>query len=214
MDDVDIDYIFKRYYPNVLKYTFMKMNNGRIKFLDILIIKINNIFQYIMQIKPMKLEFFVPYSSNHPKHMKINIVKNMTYRAIILCSNKILYGHTILALKMRFRKSGYPESFLNEHMNKISYEERDVIINKLNINREDKNKEWCNNTKLYHKSLWIPQDEKKIISIPYDESLKHNDVDKQMINTLKYNYPHKRIIYKLNNSIQKVIRCKDANYDL
>ena len=35
-----------------------------------------------MQIKPSKLEFFVAYHSGHPKHYKINVIKNMIQNAM------------------------------------------------------------------------------------------------------------------------------------
>ena len=40
--------------------------------------------------------------------MKTNVVNNMIKRAIILCSNKILFKHTLLALKIRSIKSDIP----------------------------------------------------------------------------------------------------------
>ena len=55
--NVNIANIFNQFYPKELEYTYEIMNNNCIKFLDILIIKINNTIQYIMQIKPLKIEF-------------------------------------------------------------------------------------------------------------------------------------------------------------
>ena len=80
----DIKFIFSKYYPSILDYTVEHMQNNSIKFLDILIMKINNSLHYIMQIKSLKREFFTHFSSNHAKHVKINIIKNMTKRAMIL----------------------------------------------------------------------------------------------------------------------------------
>ena len=187
------------------------MNNNTIKFLDIMFIKINNSLQFIMQIKALKLEFFVPFNSNHPNLMKINIVKNMVRRAVILCSNKLLFFHTFIALRLRFQKSGYPDTFLLRHMNLDEYNNRESYITKLNQNRIDKIKSILKQEKIKYTPSWIPSDEKRYIPILFDKTLSNSQYNLKKY--LKYKHPQKRIIYKLNNSIQKIIRSKDANYD-
>ena len=47
----------------------------------------------------------------------------------------------------------------------------------------------------------------------YDQTLESNQLQQNLKQYLRNKYPHKRIVYKLNNSIQKLIRCKDAQYD-
>ena len=62
--------------------------------------------------------------------------------------------------------------------------------------------------------MWIPNDEKYNILMPYDELFYNTKIHKQMKKIIKQIYLNKRITYKLNNSIHKVIRCKDSNYNL
>ena len=209
---MDINKIFKKFYPKILEFTSTKMNNNKIKFLDILLIKIKNSIQYIMQIKPLKIEFYVPYTSNHPEYMKINIIKNMVLRAVILCSNYVLFKHTTLALRKRFKKSGYPNTMLNKYIDYNIYSERLNIIYKLKQNRIMKETKILKLNKIYYRPLWIPEEEKSIIKMPYDKLI--NDTSKCIKNIYKKQNPNKRIVHKLNDSIQKVIRCKGANYKL
>ena len=210
----NIDNLFKKFYPQCLQFTTEYMNNNKIKFLDILFIKINNTLQYIMQIKKLKLEFFVPYVSNHPKSMKINIVKNMVDRATILCSNYLLFQHTFIALRLRFHRSGYPDHFLIKHMNMNTYKNRNVMLNKLNNNRINKIKAILQLNKIIYKPIWIPDEDKRYIVMLYDNML-INDPNYQHLKQYIHNlHPNKRIVYKLNNSIHKIIRCKDAQYSI
>ena len=211
--EMDINDIYKRYYPHNLQYTFKIMNDNNIQFLDIMLIKINNTLQYIMQIKMLKLVFFVPFKSNHPKHIKINIVKNMINRAVVLCSNKILFFHTYIALKKRFKRSGYTESFLIKYMNVNAFKNRYDIINKLNNNRNMKCKNIIKQNKIKYKPIWVPNEEKGYISILYDDILQNNPIHHSIKQYIRMTHPKKKIVYILNDSIQKIIRCKDAQYD-
>ena len=211
--NMNIDDIFKQFYPQSLEYTSERMKNNTIKFLDILFIKLNNTLHYIMQIKPLKIEFFVPYTSNHPKHIKINIVKNMVIRAVILCSNDNLFYHTFIALRIRFQRSGYPDSFLCKYMDINAYKRRISILSILNNRRKYKLNTILNSTKIKYNPKWIPGDEKRYISIIYDKILVNNQIQNTFKHHFKKLYPKKRIVPKLNNSIHKLIRCKDAQYD-
>ena len=209
--NIDINTIFKQFYPKSLDFTYECMKNNTIQFLDILFIKLNNSLHYIMQIKSLKREFYVPFTSNHPKHMKINIVKNMVNRAVLLCSNKNLFYHTFIALRLRFQRSGYPDLFLCKYMNINAYNDRHKLLSKLNDKRNNKLKSNMMQLKIKYKPKWIPYDEREYLSIIYDRKLLYNiKLLKSYFNKV---HPNKRLIYKLNNSIQKLIRCKDAQYD-
>ena len=162
--NLNIDKIFKQFYPKCLNFTTEHMQDNAIQFLDIKFIKINNTIQHIGQIKALKIEFFVPFHSNHPKHIKVNIVKNMVNRAVILCSNELLFFHTYIALRLRFQKSGYPDKFLLQHMDINAYKNRPSILIKLNTKRYNKIKSIITQTKIEYTPKWIPDDEKRFLS--------------------------------------------------
>ena len=194
--------IFQRYNPKILKFTTELMINDKLKFLDILFIKIKDNIEYCMQIKSLKTEFFVPYTSNHPMHIKINIITNMIKRATILCSNYILFHHTMIALRLRFAKSGYPTNFLDKYMDESIYNCRNEMFEKLNNNRKQKTYEILNMFKLNYKSMFNDN----VIQIPYNNFQKRNI--KSILNEL---YPDKFFVFKLNSSIQRIIRTKNTN---
>ena len=54
----------------------------------------------------------------------------MVKRAVILCSNEVLFIHTYIALRIRFQRSGYQDSFLLKYMDINAYKNRDSILNK------------------------------------------------------------------------------------
>ena len=57
-------------------------------------------------------------------------------------------------------------------------------------------------------------DEKHRISLIYDQLLIDKSIQKQMKNHLQHKYPRKRIGFKMNNSIQKILRSKDSKYNI
>ena len=210
--DIDFKDIFHQYYPKELKYTWKEMENNTIDFLDFSMIKLNNAIQYIMKIKVLKLEFFIPFKSNHPNHMKRNIIINMIHRAKILCSNDILFNSTLIALQKRFLKSGYPLMYLFRFFNNVKYNNRPQCIYKLNCKREKKKELMLKQNKVYYKPIWTM---KNNISILYDKILdKYNNNQNRLFKHFKQKYPNKWITYKLNDSVQKVVRCKDATYKI
>ena len=211
--NMDITASFQRYYPHHLQFTSENVTNNSILFLNIKFIKLFDSLNYIMHIKKQKLEFFTPFRSNHPMHMKINIVKNMVKRAVVLCSNKTLFIHTIVALKIRFQKSGYPDSFLLKYMNINEYDNRNILIKNLNNNRYNKCKNIIQQSKIKYKPKWVPNSEKRYISILHDNNIAYTSSYHQLKQYLQYKHPNKRILPKLNSSIQKIIRCKDAKYN-
>ena len=206
--------LFRKFHPKILKFTVESMTENKLKFLDILFIKINDKLEHIMQIKPLKTEFFVPFRSYHSMHIKINIIENMAYRASILCSNYILFYHTINALRIRFEKSGYPLIFINKYLNDNIYKYGTKKLNDIKHKRENKIKILTNKNKIEYESIYKKINKnkninKKYITLPYD-----NSIIKQTTRKLKKMFPEKVIVYKLNESVQKTIRRKDANNKL
>ncbi len=202
--------LFKKYHPSFLEITYDEMKQNKIKFLDFMILKIQNNIEYIFQIKSIKLEFYVPYNSQHPQHMKINILRNMFKRAAILCSNEILYNIAKIALIIRFQKSGYPYKFIQNNIDDNIYRDRYNVLNKIKLKYQNKCQQILDMKYIYYKPIYIPLRNKNCVQIPYDPRINYQQL-KTNINKI---YPRNRIVYKLNDSIQKIIRCKDANYDL
>ena len=62
-------------------------------------------------------------------------------------------------------------------------------------------------SKIDYKSIYRNKN-RKIITIPFDKT-----VPKGIRNSIKSKYPNKIVVYKLNHSIQRMIRSKNANSD-
>ena len=85
------------------------------------------------------------------------------------------------------------------------YQNRTKIIHKLNVKRRNKISKIITNPKIKYKSLYW-KGYKKYIQIPFDKK-----ITKLLPQQMKGLYPKQRIVSKLNDSIQKIIRRKDAN---
>ena len=190
----NIDSIFEQFYPKFLKFTSENIINNTIKFLNIKLIIIHKSIQYIMQIKELKLEFFTSFDSNHPMHIKINIIQNMVKRAVILSSNKTLFFHTFIALRIRFQRSGYPNEFLLKYMNLNEYENRNKLIKKLKYNRINKLNSILNQNEIKYKPTWVPMGERNYISMLYDNMLITTSSYKYLKSYIREKYPRKMII--------------------
>ena len=89
----------------------------------------------------------------------------------------------------------------------------DGLLNTLNLKRNKKKESIIKQNKIYYTPQWIPNGEKQCISSLYDKLLTSNPSYHDLKQFLKHKYPKKRIVPKLNQSIYKIIRSKDAIYD-
>ena len=97
-------------------------------------------------------------------------------------------------------------------MNPHIYHTRNDILNLLNIKRLNKRNAMLNYNKIKYFSLKSPGD--GYISILYDVRLVNSTIYSNIIKYFKLKYPHKKVIYKYNKSIQYMLRSKDATYDI
>ncbi|CAF4627607.1 unnamed protein product, partial [Rotaria sp. Silwood2] len=60
--------------------------------------------------------YILPYSSDHPRHVHINILNNALVRAARICSNIEDFDMERLSIEMILLVNGYPPKFLHEHI--------------------------------------------------------------------------------------------------
>ena len=166
---------------------------------------INNNLEFVIKYKYIKKDFYIPWDSNHPFHIKKNIITSMARRAMLLCSNNKLFILAKYALIVRFQMSGYPLKTLQKYMNKIEYKNRNKILKNLNKNRNGKINEILTLTALPYKKDWINPYFSNIIQVPYDSAIPKDNY-KKLINHYKKSYPNKMIVYNVNDSIFATIR--------
>lgn len=196
------------YHPNI-KLTIKLPENNMIQFLDIMVIKTAFKLEYFNVHKSLKTEFYIPYKDNHPKHMKLNVIKTMHHRSIYLCSNKQLYKLSIMALIIRLMRSQYPFLFIKYGLSLDSYNNRNIIINSMKNSRIDKLNETLNKYELNYKQIFYPNNLKNIIEIPYNKNYNY----KRLIKLYRL-HSNKRIVWNINTSLYGLIRIKNSSYNI
>jgi hypothetical protein len=69
--------------------------------------------------KPAAEPYILPYSSDHPRHIHINIPYEALLRAARYCSNVYAFDKERLHIEMILLVNGYPPQFLQRHFNRF-----------------------------------------------------------------------------------------------
>ena len=88
-------------------------------------------------------------------------------------------------------------------MNESIYKERNDILKLLNDRRIKKKFDILNDSKLKYKPIF--NDNSNIVHIPFNTSINNNT--KTMLNK---KYPKNCFVYKMNDSVQKIVRKKEV----
>ena len=102
-----------------IKFTVEYEENGKIPFLDVLVIhdNINHGFSFTVYRKPMNTEGYIHFFSKHSITVKQNVVSNMFNRAFRIC-DPLFIDDEILHIKNSFSKLGYPLHFIEKSLSK------------------------------------------------------------------------------------------------
>jgi hypothetical protein len=111
----------------------MVHNNNEIDYLDLVIFKNEfNKINFKVHQKNLNKYLYMPFNSNHPKHIGKGIVKTELIRYIRNSSNRNDYIAIKKEFYQRLRDRGYPEHMLlNEFNNKIFYKDRRKYLDKI-----------------------------------------------------------------------------------
>jgi hypothetical protein len=121
----------KAFQHEYLKFTF-EHNLKTINFLDVQVsLDQDNEISTELYHKPISKHQYVHFKSNHPKHL----LKSLPYSALLrikrIHSNADTLNNALLAQLSKFRTRGYPESVLQEALNKLQSKSRaDLLIPK------------------------------------------------------------------------------------
>ena len=108
--EADCDIFLKRLsglHP-ALQFTFEKEGSSSLPFLNVLIEKSGTGFLTSVYRKPTFLDLYTRCSLFRQKQSKINLIKTLTHRALVLCSKSKLNSE-LDQLKKIFLENGYPE---------------------------------------------------------------------------------------------------------
>ena len=103
---------FLNSYEPKLQFTIEYETDGKLPFLDVLVISNGEKIETQWYIKPTNTGLYTPYSSYSPKKYKTNMIRCLYDRAMRICSSINAYkiaSNTILKV---FRSNGYSESFI------------------------------------------------------------------------------------------------------
>ena len=86
-----------------------------VEFLDVHIENCNGSLKTPVYHKPAAEPYVLPYSSDHPRHIHINIPYEALLRAARLCSNVYTFDKERLDIEITLLLNGYPPRFISYH---------------------------------------------------------------------------------------------------
>lgn len=95
-----------------LQFTIEVEQNGRIPFLDLLVIREDNQIVTDIYKKPTSSNRILNYHSQHPKYQKINIIREMV-KKVLLNSHQRFHKTNIQNLRSVLKKNDYPTKLIN-----------------------------------------------------------------------------------------------------
>lgn len=108
----DILLEFNSFHKN-LQFTMETEVDGKIPFLDVLLIRnTDNTISTDWYKKPSSSDRILNFLSSHPMHQKINIIKNLTKKCIILSDKKFL-DKNVKRIKEILFNNNYPKNLVN-----------------------------------------------------------------------------------------------------
>lgn len=96
-----------------LKFT-MEADKEKMNFLDIMVIKVNNVLKTDLYRKPTDRNSLLHGESYHPVHLKRNLPISQFSRIRRICSSNDDFTNQSEDLEKRFRDRGYNESWIND----------------------------------------------------------------------------------------------------
>lgn len=108
--------IFNCYHPK-LQFTLEKEINNSIAFLDVRLIRHNQLIETDWYHKPTFSERFLNYSSEHSLKQKINVINNLKIRATSLSSINF-HNKNLKYIESMLIKNNYPISMIKKILNK------------------------------------------------------------------------------------------------
>jgi hypothetical protein len=122
--------IFNSMDPNI-KLT-MNHDLNTIDYLDLIIYKNNNKINFKVHQKALNKYLYIPYNSNHPKHIYKGVIKTELIRYIRNSSNITDYIEIKKKFYGRLRERGYPKKLLLNYLNNdIYYKDRSNYLTRM-----------------------------------------------------------------------------------
>ena len=144
--------VFNSYHTR-LKFTFEIEKNSSLSFLDTTVIREGIVLLTNWYRKPTFSGRYINYFSNHPLKYKINIIRNLVDRAILL-SDVRFHKSNLIEIKKILSNNCYPTKLTNKYIN--------IRLNELQTRHNNNNSSSSDN---------VARDPLKFITIPYIKGL-------------------------------------------
>ena len=97
-----------------MKFTFEKEQNKCFNFLDVKVIKENNVFTTSVYCKPSFSDVYTHFHSYMRLNYMLNLVSTTVFHSFTICSDMPKFHQEIYKIKDIFIKNGYNERFINK----------------------------------------------------------------------------------------------------
>ena len=173
--------VLNTFHSNI-QFTYEEERDGKIPFLDVLLIRKNNTFETTVYRKPTNKGIYLHWNSFAPETWKRGTLRSIINRAYDICSNDEFLRLELSRIKHDFIKiNGYPNWVFNQIHQKV-IESREISTNKLNSIEDSPAEDiTLENTKKVH-----------IISLPY-KGEKGQNIMKSLNNTLSNVLPDRHV---------------------
>ena len=120
-----------------MKFTFEKEQNNCFNFLDVKVIREDNVFTTSVYRKPSFSGVYTHFDSCMPLSYKFSLVPTIIFRSFTICSDMHIFHQEICKIKDIFMKKGYSEMVLDKCVKTFLNK---VFIPKQIIQTAEKNK--------------------------------------------------------------------------
>ncbi|CAF1497588.1 unnamed protein product, partial [Didymodactylos carnosus] len=97
-----------------IKFTLEIEKDGVLAFLDVLIMKQNDIYETTVYRKKTNTNLYMKWDSISPRYQKIALIKSLVTRALRICSNQQLLDIELAWLKPVLNENGYPKALIEK----------------------------------------------------------------------------------------------------
>ena len=102
-----------------IKFTLNHEENGFIAFLDVGVTKKGGKLVTNVCRKPIHMQQYINWHSNHPKNLLLGVMKGLIHRAHVLCDEKQDLLDELSLLRDVFIANGYPEQLVNDTLKSL-----------------------------------------------------------------------------------------------
>ena len=97
-----------------MKFTFEKEQSNCLNFLDVKVIREDNVFSTSIYRKPSFSGVYAHFDSCMPLNYKFNLVPSVIFRSFTICFDMPKFHQEICRIKDIFIKKGYSERFIDK----------------------------------------------------------------------------------------------------